>query len=189
MEKYKKYIQIGLAVVIVLLVYFVYDSIRRPIRFLNEKEMREAVVIDRLKDIRSAQVAYRSVYSEYTGDFDTLVDFIRYGKLPIIRKIGDAEDTLAVLIRDTTYVSVFDSLFRKRTSGYVDSLPFIPFSGGEKFHLQAGKIERSRVMLPVFEAFAANRFFLKGLNPDYFDPEEGLSVGNMDAPTIDGNWE
>lgn len=189
MEKYKKYIQLGLAVAIVVLVFFVYDSIRRPIRFLNEKEAREAKVIERLKDIRTAQVVYRSVYSTYTADFDTLVNFIKYGELPIVRKIGDEEDTLAVLIRDTTYVAVFDSIFKNKSLTYLDSLPFIPFSDGVKFDMQAGQIERSRVMLPVFEVFAANRHFLRGLNTDYFVLDEGLSVGNMNAPTVDGNWE
>jgi len=188
MEK-KTIIQLGLAVAIVVLAYFIYDSIMRPIRFNNEREIREAKVIERLKDIRTAQVAYRSVNGVYVGDFDTLVDFLKYGNFPLIRKIGDEEDSTAIIIRDTMYVSVFDSIFKKKTLNYLDSLPFIPFSEGEKFRLQAGQIERSRVMLPVFEAFAANRQFLKGMNTNYFILDEGLRVGNMDAPSIDGNWE
>lgn len=56
----KRIIQIILAVVIVALVYVIYDQISTPIRFDNELAARKAQVIERIKDIRTAQRAYKS---------------------------------------------------------------------------------------------------------------------------------
>ena len=51
----KKIAQIILAVVIVALVYVIYDQISTPIRFEQEMKAKKAQVIDRIKDIRTAQ--------------------------------------------------------------------------------------------------------------------------------------
>ena len=53
----KKIAQIILAVVIVALVYVIYDQISTPIRFEQEMKAKKAQVIDRIKDIRTAQRA------------------------------------------------------------------------------------------------------------------------------------
>jgi len=187
--KHQKFIQLGLILVILVLAFLIYNSIMEPIRFNNEKEVRQVKVIERLIDIRTAQVAYRSVNGSFTADFDSLVDFLLNGQFALVLKEGDEEDSTAVIVRDTTFVPVFDSIFKNKTIAFLDSLPFIPFSENVKFELQAGRIERSRVWLPVFSAFAANRHFLKGLNTDYYVFDEGLRVGSMDAPSLDGNWE
>jgi len=186
----KTIIQIALTIVIIVLAYFVYESIMQPIRFNKEKTIRDAKVIERLKDIRTAQVSYKSVKNEYAANFDILTEFLRNGKFPVVRKEGDEEDSTATIIRDTTYVSVFDSIFKGRDIKYIDSLPYIPYGEGEKFRLTADKIERSRVIIPVFEVFAAHEQYLKGLKTsNMVDLKEGLKVGSMDSPSIDGNWE
>ena len=59
--------QILLVVAIVLLTYFIYESIMNPIRFNRDKDRRYARTIDRLKDIRTAQIAYRSEHNKFTG--------------------------------------------------------------------------------------------------------------------------
>ena len=56
----KKIAQIILAVVIVALVYVIYDQISTPIRFEQEMKAKKAQVIDRIKDIRTAQRAFKS---------------------------------------------------------------------------------------------------------------------------------
>ena len=72
----KRIIQIVLAVVIVCLIYVIYKQISTPIIFAKEKAAREARVIDRIKDIRTAQRAFKSKYQRFTGSFDTLASFI-----------------------------------------------------------------------------------------------------------------
>lgn len=186
----KSFIQIGLTIAIIVLAYLVYESIMKPIRFNKEKALREAKVIERLKEIRTAQIAYKSVYDKYADNFDSLTDFLRNGKFSLVLKIGDVDDSLAVIIRDTTWVPVFDSIFKNQNRGIIDSLSFIPYSKGEKFIIRADKIERSKVIVSVFEVFTSYTQFLKDLKGDYStDPDDGLKVGSMDNPSIDGNWE
>ena len=56
----KKIAQIILAVVIVALVYVIYDQISTPIRFEQEMKAKKAQVIDRIKDIRRSTSALRA---------------------------------------------------------------------------------------------------------------------------------
>ena len=44
------------------LVYVIYDQISTPIRFEQEMKAKKAQVIDRIKDIRTAQRAFKSKY-------------------------------------------------------------------------------------------------------------------------------
>ena len=88
----KKVINILLAICIVALIYIVYGSIMNPIRFANEKGIRDRAVIERLMDIKAAQTEYNYQHDGYCSNFDTLAEFIKTAQLPIIRKIGDLTD-------------------------------------------------------------------------------------------------
>ena len=55
----KKIAQIILAVVIVALVYVIYDQISTPIRFEQEMKAKKAQVIDRIKEIGRASCRER----------------------------------------------------------------------------------------------------------------------------------
>ena len=92
----KKLIQIILAVVIVGLVYIIYDQISTPIRFEQELKDKKALVIDRIKDIRTAERAFRTKYQRFTGSFDTLVSFVLNDSLVLERKIVDEDDSVAM---------------------------------------------------------------------------------------------
>ena len=88
----KKFINILLAICAIGLIYTLYESIMDPIRFANEKGIRDRAVINRLLDIRDAQIEYNHANGTYCADFDTLVDFVKSAKLPIIRKNGNLTD-------------------------------------------------------------------------------------------------
>lgn len=197
----KTILQVVLLAIIIFLVYKIYESIMQPVRFNKDRNERTVQVIQSLKDIRSAQVAYRSIHGAYTSSFDTLLEFIRTGEIPVVRMIPDPMDTTFTRsIRDTIgYIRVQDSLFAGRQNFDVRSFPLIPFSNGDTFTLDAGQIERSKIMIDVFEASALNTKFLKGLDQqlvnNYNDMLEsterypGLKVGSMNEATLDGNWE
>ena len=53
--------QAVLWILIVFFSYKIYDSINGPINFNKTKNERYAQVIDRLKDIRKAQIAHKDV--------------------------------------------------------------------------------------------------------------------------------
>ena len=86
----KRIAQIILGVVILGLVYVIYDQISTPIRFEDEVKVRNAQVIERIKDIRTAQRSFKSKYQRFTGSFDTLISFVLNDTLELERKIVDA---------------------------------------------------------------------------------------------------
>ena len=88
----KKFINILLGICIVALIYIVYGSIMGPIRFANDKGIRDRAVINRLVDIKNAQYEYNHQHSGYCDNFDSLIAFIKTAQLPTIRKVGNLTD-------------------------------------------------------------------------------------------------
>ena len=66
-------IQIVLAVAIVGLAYWLYNSIMTPMRFDTEYTKRRDACAEKLKAIRTLEEAYKVTYGTYTGSFDTLL--------------------------------------------------------------------------------------------------------------------
>ena len=90
----KRIIQILLVVVIAGLAYLLMTNIRKPIDFQNEYEARKKAVVERLKDIRALQIAYKSVRGYYTDSFDTLENFYKTGKMQTLISFGSLDDSL-----------------------------------------------------------------------------------------------
>jgi len=193
-------VQIILGVVAIIITYLIYSGIMKPINFEKERMARYDKVIDRLKDIRTAEVAYKSVYQKYTGSFDTLINFVKNDSFPVEFKEGSYDDSLAVakglVKRYIQYVPVRDSIFHK--GYYYDSLRFVPHTAGVQFDLKAGYIVTgSKVTVQVFEAGALNFDILNGMNRqliinrnDLAKDFKGIRVGNLkEANNNAGNWE
>jgi hypothetical protein len=173
-----KIIRIALGVVIVVFAYLIFKGINEPIQFNKEKKYRYSFVIQKLKDLRTAQSAYKSVKGHYTNNYDSLLTFVKQDSFILVKQIGNPDDTTAVIVRDTSYLSVKDSLY---VDGYiVDSLPYVPFTNGaNKFKMEAGEIEKGKVKVKVFE--------ITDTKP--FDENQILKVGSMTEPSNAGNWE
>lgn len=194
-------IQLVLFVGIVILGWFVYDSIMEPVKFKQEMNERQSKVVQHLKDIRDAQYYFKKENQEYTNSFDSLVAFIQSGEIPVVKIIPDPEDTTFVkTINDTVgFVSVADSLFGRRVNFNIKSLGLIPFSDGDYFELHSGNIDRGGVKVSVFEAKAHYNTFLIGMDEqaiiniiaakEDIERYPGLKVGSMTEPSTDGNWE
>ena len=197
----KPIIQIILLAIAVVLGYFIYVSIMQPVNFNKEKRAREAVVIQYLKDIRSAEFIYKQLNNKYTGSFDTLIHFMDSAKIPVVKIIPDPHDTTYTLtISDTVgYVKVADSLFKDQPNVDYHHINIIPFSGGKKFQLKAGIIKKGGIKVYVFEVKAPYTTYLKGMNKQLIvnltatrkelHKYPGLKVGSMTEPSTDGNWE
>ena len=207
-------VRILLVAAILVLGYLLVDSIMNPIRFNNERDVREEAIKERLIDIRTAQVAFKSKYGRYTGSFDTLISFVVTDSFPLIYKEGSVTDDMleqwgrraerealkrGLIVRDTSYTAVGDSIFAPGFA--VDSLRFVPFCGDTEFELAAAKIQTgSMVMVEVFEASVLNDIFLHGLDKqliinynalrDRITGFAGMRVGNISEPNNNaGNWE
>lgn len=175
-----------LIVAIVVLAYLIFDSIRKPIRFQQERDKRYAKIIERLKHIRTAEMGFFDKYGRYTANFDSLIQFIKTDSIPIVKAIGTVPDTLTeeqavkmkLVYRDTINIAIKDTLFPKNF--IADSIKFVPFSNNLTFTLNAGEIiTGSKVKVKVFEV----------IDPKPFDPTFQLKVGSMTEASTSGNWE
>ncbi len=207
-------VKIILVVAVLILGYLLVDSIMNPIRFKKERVTRETAIKERLINIRTAQVAYKSKFGRYTGSFDTLINFVVTDSFPLIYKEGSITDQMLedwgrnaerealkrnLIVRDTSYTAVGDSIFHG--SFAVDSLRYVPFCGNTEFTLGSARIQTgSMVMVQVFEASVLNDIFLAGLDRqqiiNYNALREritgfaGMRVGNITEPNNNaGNWE
>jgi hypothetical protein len=203
----KLIIQIVLIVVAIVLSYLVYDSIMKPVRFNEKVSKREEDIIEKLKDIRTMQIAYKSVNNRYTGSFDTLIDFLQNGKLPIVKKIGNVPDSLTeeqalkrkLVSRDTVYVNAYEELFKGKKEIDLANLKIIPHSENKEFSIKAAIITKSSIQVPVFEVTAKYDEYLIGLDQQLIlnkktkaidlNRFDGLKLGSLDEPSTDGNWE
>jgi hypothetical protein len=211
----KTAIQVVLAVAIIVLGYLLWESINKPIRFNREKDRIEQATIQRLKDIRTAQLAYRSEHGRFTGDFDSLITFLKTDSFSVVQAIGSVPDSMieeygnrkkaelqalkeGLISRDTIRLSVKDSLFQP--GYYIDSLRYAPYTKGYQFELGAGTLEAGKVAVRVFEAKVPYDILLSGLDRqliiNYKETREkitgypGLRVGSLEEATNNaGNWE
>lgn len=204
----KKILQIVLAVLIVVLAFVVYRQLSTPIKFKKEQEIRNAAVIERIKDIRTAERAYKQVHQAYTGSFDSLINFVLNDSMVYERAFGSADDSVAVakgLVRRESFkMAVIDTIFgaKKMTPEDVERMRFIPYSDNQEYQLEAGALEtESGVTVQVFECRAPYKAFLGDLNKqelinliderkNTFKDYPGIKVGSMTSATNDaGNWE
>jgi len=197
----KTLFQIVLIILAIVLGYYTYDSIMEPVRFNKEKKAREKLIVQYLKDIRSAQFIYKQLNNKYTGSFDTLIHFMDSAEIPVVKMIPDPNDTTFTLtINDTVgYVKVADSLFHNQPKIDYRHINLIPFSGGKQFEMKAGVIKKGGVQVNVFEVKAPYTEILKGMDEQLvinliasrkeIKKYPGLKVGSMEDPSTDGNWE
>lgn len=112
-------IQVLLGIISVVLAFLLFESIMAPVRFNKEKKIREEVVVQRLKDIRTVQMAHKSSFGRYIANIDSLVLFLESGQLPMVKKIGNVPDSLTeiqalklkIISRDTVYENAYEVLF------------------------------------------------------------------------------
>ena len=173
------------------LTYALVSSVMEPVQFEKHKEYRKGIAVQRLKDIRDLQVAYKNVNGKYTADVDSLITFYNEGKMKVVMQIGSQDDSVAVantkalkarkprikpeemlklynegkslVFKIENEVPVKDTLFSHREHFVIDSLAFIPFSGDSV--IMASTVKRvSGVNVPLFEASMPWKSLLKGLN-------------------------
>lgn len=169
---------IVLALCAIFLVYEIYDGIMEPVRFNKEVEARKKVAVQRLKDIRDLQVAYKSVNEKFTASFDTLKQFYNEGQMIVLMQVGSKDDSLAVahtnevkkahrgitdeglykLYREgdkklvfsiQNKIAVKDTLFRSRTDFDINAIGDIPFATEGESVAAVTKVEMSAIVKKV----------------------------------------
>ena len=187
----------------------IYSSINGPIKFNQVKNDRYTQVIDRLKDIRTAQIAHKDVNGFYANNFDSLVSFIDNGIFTVIEKRDSSYleynrtyriDMLKeVEIVDTLgFVSVKDSLFGDNES--YKMMAKVPIEGTDsEFSIKADIIDKNGYQVPVFEVKVKKDIVLFDQNKDLLDQEKKvvsvdavngseIILGSMSDVSTSGNW-
>ena len=176
---------------IVGLTYALVTSVMEPVEFNKHKDYRQDIAVQRLKDIRDLQVAFKNVNGHYTADIDSLKAFYNEGKMKVVMQIGSKDDSVAMantqalkkrnprikpeqmlklyqegqslVFQIENEVAVKDTLFNGRDNFRIDSLAFIPFCG-DSILMESTVKKVSGVNVPLFEAKMPWKKLLKGLN-------------------------
>ena len=85
--------------IVVALVYANFSSVNAPLDFDKQRMERDQVVIDRLVDIRTAQVEYRAQNGRYAATFDELISFLG-DSMKVVNKTYLLNDKQLVTVRD-----------------------------------------------------------------------------------------
>jgi len=177
--------------------YFLYNSISSKIETEAQIERIERSVIEKLKMIRKAEIAYQAVNGQYTSDWDKLISFIDTGRMYITQRseeiipLSYGRDSVIITIDTLDTVPVRDTLFNSTEypNFNVERLPFIPGSNGKKFDIYADKITKGGVMVDVIEVKDVDP-----INPARTEESEAanrkpLRFGSRTDVTTSGNWE
>ena len=150
----KKIVSIVLLFVIAGLVYAIVQSVMQPVNFNKQMEFRKTAGIQRMKDLRTLQEAYKSVYGRFAPSADSLADFYKNGQMEIVMQIGSKDDSAAVANTEklkkthrgitpeqmfklyqegenlvfaiSSKINVKDTIFNSRKDFSIDSLRYIP---------------------------------------------------------------
>lgn len=199
-------VNLVLWIIIIALGYLTFMSVYGEIQFNQLKEKRYSVVIDRLIDIRDAELAYKQVNGKFTDNFDELVKFIDNGEFTItVRRDSNIKDIVLtkqfgvdmykdILVIDTIGKKpVKDSLFG--ADNRYKKMMFVPGVDGAKFQLKAGTLDD----ISVFEASVDKEVILHDQDKNLVDKEKQvvsvdgvngptLTVGSMNEIKTTGNW-
>ena len=182
-----------LPLAIVGLVYAIWQSVQEPVQFQHDQKARETIAIQRLKDIRTLQDAFKGKHGHFTASIDSLVDFYNNGQVTIVKQIGSMDDSAAVanteaikkknrkitneqllalyeqgqnlVLSIDVNIPVKDTLL-KRDGFNVEDLKTIPFSGKPIIMDAVVKVV-SGVDVPLFEACMPYEDYLIGLERQY----------------------
>ncbi|OUS00016.1 hypothetical protein A9Q86_11270 [Flavobacteriales bacterium 33_180_T64] len=188
-KKLKPVLNLILWVLIFFLGYLTFQSVYGEIKFNKLKVERYQQVISKLKDIRDAELAHRTVTGEFSNDFDKLIKFIDTANFTITqrrdstiidealtKRFGGVEMTKDIVVIDTLgFVPVKDSLFGADTR-YKTMMNIPVGQPGAKFELKAGKLPETGIA--VFEASVDKSIIL-------FDQDKNLVAKEKEAASVD----
>ena len=189
----------------IILAYFVYNSINSEVEFQQVAKVRVAENVQKLKDLRQVQIAYKKVNNTYSNNFESLIDFLENDSMAIVKAIGETPDSLTdtqalelgIISRDTAYVlakeTVFDEAYlSSRNEKFpldLSALTTVPHSD-QNYSVDAGMVEKGKVVVQVFEISTTYGAVFTGLDAENKSFELGnlLKVGSMDEASLNGNW-
>lgn len=188
----KLVVKILLALAVVMLTYLCVMSIMTPINFEADKAKREKDVVAALINIRKAQTEYKTEYGKYTDNFDSLIAYVKTGKVKMLKKEGTltdeqlekglTEDKAIAIVksgdakaiaanglqgfkREVNYVSVLEYLFAGvYDASTIDQLRYIPHTDNVQFEMATNELEKNGIKIPLLEVKADCKTYLGDLD-------------------------
>ena len=195
----------------IILAYFVYNSVDSEVVFNEQAKERISENVQKLKDLRTLQIAFKKEKNVFANDFPSLLSFLMNDSLQIIKSEGETPDSmingkqltdiraleLGLISRDTFYVSAKNSIFDEtylntRDENFtldINTISKIPFTDLD-YNIEASEIEKGKVAVQVFEISASYRNVLIGLDAENkkYALDNLLKVGSMTEASLNGNW-
>jgi hypothetical protein len=213
----KKIIQLILVPVILFLGYLIYQIPAKEMEFKTKAKIRIDENIQKLEDIKQAQIHYKQKYNTYTNSAENLLNFLinesiiitkTEGKIPdsLMSEYGFAKaDSIAEIrgyisrIPDTISANlvVFDSAYMsKRNQLYpldISTLMQIP-NTKKQYNIATGQLEPyGGQIVQVLEISSNYKTILKGLDykdyPNVYPPDDLLKIGSLTEVSLNGNWK
>ena len=190
----------------IILAYFVYNSINSEVEFQKVAKVRISENVQNLKDIRAVQIAYKSKFQGFADNFDSLMTFLNTDSVAVVRSEGEAPDSLTeiealeagLISRDTIFVDAISHIFNEdyletRDENIpidIENLQYIPHTENKFYNIDAGSVEKGKVIVQVFEVSATYGNVLTGLDAENkkYDLKNFLKVGSMSEASLNGNW-
>jgi len=198
-------ISLVLLAIAVLLAYKIYDGVMGNIRFHQEKKVRYAKVINKLKIIRDAELAYKRVKGDYSNDFNTLVNFIDNDSFPEVRTHEETKTVIERGVSKQVEFKVTDTIgYNRVILGFKDkdykNMMNVPGTDA-KFELATGHVLKgaAEIKTSVFEVKVTKKIVLEGMDKNLIEQEVNVyavdqvrgayvSVGTLEDVKDSGNW-
>lgn len=193
-----KILTIVFALTSIGLAYYLFDSINGSIQEAKRIERMEKAIIDQLKMIREAQLAFKAVNGSYTSDWDKLLAFVDTGSFYITERtetiitLDYGADSTYVEIDTLGTVLVKDSVFtlEKYPKFNLATFKYVPGVDPQTaFIMWADKITKAGLLVDAVEVWNP-----KPINPERDEESElnskkPLRFGSRTSVTTAGNWE
>ncbi len=203
-------IQLVLWVVIGFLGYKVYDSVYSKVRFQEIKQDRFSEVVYKLKDIRRAQLAHKTITGTFAKSFGELTTFIDTAKFEITQRrdssftrydralrIDRSIDTVVVDILG--YEAVKDSLFKNSNRYKKLNIVKVTDEKSANITMETATVNKNDIDYPTFKAYIGKKEVLFDQSEHYIEEEEkqnsleeingaDIYVGSLEEINTNGNW-
>ncbi|MFY0686107.1 MAG: hypothetical protein JXQ90_03030 [Cyclobacteriaceae bacterium] len=185
-------------IVAMFLAWYLYDSINSTIEETKRIERMEDDIIDQLKVIREAQLAFKGVNGSYTSDWDKLINFVDSGNIYIVQRtetiitLAYGADSTSVTVDTLGSISVMDSVFneRKFPNFSLESMAYVPgVEPATKFKMWADKIQKGNILVDVVEVWNPTPVDKTRDAESELNSRKPLRFGSRTSVTTAGNWE
>ena len=213
----KKIVQIILVPVILVLGYLIYQIPAKEMEFKEKAKIRIDKNIQKLEDIKQAQIHFKQKYNRYAENADILLTFLLNESIIITKTVGEipkdlieehgytkadsiAEvDSIIIRIPDTISANlvVFDSAYlSERNNLYPLDIPnlFQIPETKKQYNIATDELAPyGGQIVQVLEVSSNYKTILKGL--DYknythlYPPDDLLKIGSLTEVSLNGNWK